>query len=42
LLIYLQPLDTNVVRSPQRISELRQSSEKLASFIKNECNDIFT
>lgn len=41
LLIYLQPLDTNIGRLPERISELRQSSAKLALFVKNECADIF-
>jgi hypothetical protein len=42
LVIYLQPLDTNTVRSLKKISELRRSATKMAHFMRDKCKDIFS
>jgi hypothetical protein len=39
--VYLQPYDNNQRRDPEKISQLRQASRRLALFIEQECADIF-
>ncbi len=39
--VYLQPYDNNQRRDPEKISQLRQVSQKLALFIEQEGADIF-
>ncbi|MCX6758173.1 MAG: hypothetical protein NTX14_00510 [Candidatus Nealsonbacteria bacterium] len=39
--VYLQPYDNNQRRDPEKISQLRQASQKLALFIEQEGADIF-